>query len=373
MAGGSDLLGLLEHLKFTKEVTKDNFTFRLLTQISFGIFISCSLLGGLTTYIKDPIKCHINKGVDIDKDVFEAHCWLHGTRDLSKELSGGCKIAEAYRKNHGNTENQHLYYQWIIFMLVFSAILFKIPGWIWASLEDGLMDVFADHQKKRAHVLGEDESSLRNLARIQAKNFRRIKGRTTFYFAKFMFCQILAIIMVILNFHITDRFLDGQFKTYGYDAYNYTQLNSTDQPNNPNPMCTAFPTRVSCTLTTGGTGSDATTTNGYCILAQNIINEKIYFFLWFWFMMLFGYAACSLFYQILMIAVPKFRSKMILVKFEEWNDIKMNLYELERFLSGCTIGDWFVLMQISKNNHKLFYAKFLHELASTKGNVNSSV
>ena len=186
--------------------------------------------------------------------------------------------------------------------------------------------------------------------------------------------------MVLLNFDLTDRFLDGQFKTYGYDAYNYLQFDETIQPEKPNPMsnetiqppnpppnpmCTAFPTRVSCTLTTGGTGSDATTTNGYCILAQNIINEKIYFFLWFWFMMLFGFAACNLFFQILMITIPKFRSKIILVKFEEWNDIRMNLYNLEEFLSGCTIGDWFVLMQISKNNHKLFYAKFLHELAST--------
>ena len=104
MAGGSDLLGLLEHLKFTKEVTKDNFTFRLLTQISFGIFILCSLLGGLTTYIQDPIKCHITDDiVKVDKDVFEAHCWLHGTRDLSEKLEG-CKIDDDYIKRHNETE-----------------------------------------------------------------------------------------------------------------------------------------------------------------------------------------------------------------------------------------------------------------------------
>ena len=35
----------------------------------------------------------------------------------------------------------------------------------------------------------------------------------------------------------------------------------------------------------------------------------------------------------------------------------------QRFLSTCTIGDWFVLYQISKNNHQEYFFTFLGKLS----------
>ena len=49
---------VLKYLKLNKEITKDNFAFRIVTVGSFGIFMLCSILNGLTTYFGEAIVCH---------------------------------------------------------------------------------------------------------------------------------------------------------------------------------------------------------------------------------------------------------------------------------------------------------------------------
>ena len=73
---------ILKYLKVTKEITRDNVFFRIVTDASFGIFILSSIIAGMTTYIGQPIKCH----GDGANPLTELHCWLHGTRDLRSDL-----------------------------------------------------------------------------------------------------------------------------------------------------------------------------------------------------------------------------------------------------------------------------------------------
>lgn len=192
-----------------------------------------------------------------------------------------------------------------------------------------------------------------------------------------MLCQILAIIILILNFVMTNLFLDGgTFYRYGYDVINYTfSKNETmdeeakNTPEQYDPMCVTFPTRVSCTMKIGGTGSGTNWVNGLCILSQNIINEKIYLFLWFWFMLLFILAAINMVLHICVIAVPKCRQLIITKKISDWGH---GTRDLDYYINNCTIGDWFVLLQISKNNHKEYFVKFLQELARPSENAGEN-
>ena len=75
----ADLLkNVLEYLKVKKEVTKDNVAFRIVTVGSFGIFMMCAFLNGLTLQFGDPIICK-------DRDqLMETNCWYHGSYDLNK-------------------------------------------------------------------------------------------------------------------------------------------------------------------------------------------------------------------------------------------------------------------------------------------------
>ena len=50
-----------------------------------------------------------------------------------------------------------------------------------------------------------------------------------------------------------------------------------------------------------------------CLLATNIISEKIYVFLWFWLIILAVLTACYLIYTIAVIAIPSLRKTMLQV------------------------------------------------------------
>ena len=176
------------------------------------------------------------------------------------------------------------------------------------------------------------------------------------YYIKFMFCQMLAGLMLFLTFYLTDLFLDGSFKTYGSDVLKY-YFTSVEMAN---PMCLVFPTKVGCEIKTVGSGGGEEIKVEYCILSQNIINEKIYLVLWFWFYALIGLLSFQVVLEIIILVSPFARQLLIIPSFDK--ELFLTPAN-QRFLSTCTIGDWFVLYQISKNNHQEYFFTFLGKLS----------
>ena len=64
------------------------------------------------------------------------------------------------------------------------------------------------------------------------------------YYVKFMICEFLNLWTLLANFLITDKFLNGNFATYGHDVFNYLTLSDGDQTKRQDPRCNAFPTTV---------------------------------------------------------------------------------------------------------------------------------
>merc|ERR1712062_888906 len=109
-----------------------------------------------------------------------------------------------------------------------------------------------------------------------------------------------------------------------------------------------------------------TTNNAMCVLSQNIINEKIYLFLLFWFVLMFVVSAIQVIFEIAILTVPSFRSFVIARQAGSYlsGNIK-NFIEQE-----CNHGDWFVLHQIGKNTNRDFYFRFLEKLEESYHNRN---
>ena len=94
----ADLLkNVLQYLKVKKEITKDNVAFRIVTVGSFGIFMLCSIINGLSIYAGNPIIC--NEAGGISTQLIEAQCWLHGSYDLGIRLKEELEHENCYRKN----------------------------------------------------------------------------------------------------------------------------------------------------------------------------------------------------------------------------------------------------------------------------------
>ena len=79
-------------------------------------------------------------------------------------------------------------------------------------------------------------------------------------------------------------------------------------------MCALFPTEVSCSIPVVGAAGENQEHNGICVLTQNIINEKIYLLLWFWFVFLSLWSVVSLFLTVAILFFEKIRFLLIYKK-----------------------------------------------------------
>lgn len=80
-----------------------------------------------------------------------------------------------------------------------------------------------------------------------------------------------------------NRFFDGAFLTFGIDVLKFLE---SDQEDRVDPMIYVFPRMTKCTFYKYGVSGEVERHDAVCILPLNVVNEKIYVFLWFWFLFL---------------------------------------------------------------------------------------
>lgn len=155
------------------------------------------------------------------------------------------------------------------------------------------------------------------------------------YFYYYVFCEFLNFVNVILQMYLIDAFLGGAFSTYGFDVIQYTEM---DQENRVDPMIAIFPRMTKCTFHRYGSSGDVQRHDALCILPLNIVNEKIYVFLWFWFVFLAIITGALLVYRLFVIFLDPVRKTMLKSRARLCNPYNLNIV-----LSVTKIGDWFLL------------------------------
>ena len=78
------------------------------------------------------------------------------------------------------------------------------------------------------------------------------------------------------------------------------------------PMNMVFPKVTKCTFHKYGPSGTITRHDGLCILALNIINEKIFVFLWFWFVVLAVISAAAVLYRVATLASLALRVRAVM-------------------------------------------------------------
>merc|ERR1712209_345556 len=277
-------------------------------------------------------------------------CWIHGSYHLPpKFLEEASEKLPAFcaRKSQDSDltedellkETDTLYYQWVPFMLIINAIIFIIPHQLWKALSGGYLKKFCN------------KSTMNRDAETTNEHFRD----SARYHAEFF--NLVALIVV---FVMTDLFLNNYFNSYGSDVISYANKADVVRSNLHDPMCNAFPTLVSCSFLKPSVTGNLDSISTMCILSQNIINEKIYLFLWFWYVLLFALSALLIFYRMALVFIPGLRMTLLQLKF------KRNAFnKVTNFLRrDCDISDWFILYQIADNVDSYFLEQFVLELSS---------
>ena len=157
-------------------------------------------------------------------------------------------------------------------------------------------------------------------------------------FLKYAALEVLNLLNVIIQIIIMDRFLGKQFITYGWDVLKYTAWESVV---GYDPMMKVFPRLTQCTFYRYGSFGDVQRHDAMCVLPINIVNEKIYLFLWFWFCFLSVISVLGLVYRLATLVSPRVRqlatySRKRMSDSDSRNALKSIVYN-----QGC--GTWFFL------------------------------
>ncbi|CAN7991042.1 unnamed protein product [Ixodes pacificus] len=334
-----DLLGSLKAYFTTKYVIIDNLMCRLHHKASVGILLAFSILVTGKQYVGDPIDC-ISKDA-IPGNLLDTYCWIHKTFSVPSAWKGKLGDEVAYPGVApfvpGEQVVYHTYYQWVCFVLFLQALFFYIPRYIWKTLEGRRIQNLTDHLSSPM----QEESALVKSREMLVRYLTYNRNQHMMYFAGFVFTEVLYLVNVISQIFIMDRFLGGEFSRYGLEVLQFTEWHWEARYD---PMIKVFPRMTKCTFRMFGTSGDLQKHDAVCVLPINIINEKVYVFLWFWFVILSVITAVFLVYRVATIALPSLRYHIMYSK-----NRAVESEELRGIINNVGVGDWFIFYQISKN------------------------
>lgn len=117
----------------------------------------------------------------------------------------------------------------------------------------------------------------------------------------------------VSNIFFIDAFLGGAFLSYGTDVLKFSNMN---QEQRSDPMVEVFPRVTKCTFHKFGASGTIQKFDALCVLALNILNEKIYIFLWFWFILLAAMTGVALLYSMAVVLLPSTRETILKMRFK---------------------------------------------------------
>merc|ERR1712179_621631 len=162
----------------------------------------------------------------------------------------------------------------------------------------------------------------------------------------------LNLVNIIGQMYLMDAFFGGQFTTYGSEVLSVT---NKDMEKRVDPMAKVFPKVTKCTFHKYGPSGTIINHDGLCILPINIINEKIFVFLWFWFLALITWTVIFFCFRTVTIFSRYSRYLVFCGRAKS-----SNRADIAVVMDKFWFGDWFILMQLCKNMDPMAF----HDLVS---------
>lgn len=252
-----------------------NHIYTVIVLMIFSIVVT----GG--TYIGDSISCWLGTEAVRRHRYVETVCWTGTTYYVDDEdsLSSG-KITVIH------------YYLWVPIVLLFQAFMFKIPNIIWqmtnkasgmnleriTTLSEKTQMESEDNRMETIEHIGNYIERWITANKQKNKDivyrFRPKPGTylTTVYFVtKLLYC-----VNVISQFYVVGSLMKINFAEYGLKISSYVE--NSDVMMDP----TIFPRVVYCDFRIRQLENVLNMTT-QCVLPINVLNEKVFMFLWFWF------------------------------------------------------------------------------------------
>ena len=168
--------------------------------------------------------------------------------------------------------------------------------------------------------------------------------------------------MILLFYYDFDK-----YKKFYHNCCRYFMLPAEERehPDTINPMCEVFPKQAACRYYRYGMGGGSDNRHAMCILGLNMVNDKVFILIWIWFIFLIFMGTMRLCTRSTQLVSSKVRYFLMKLKMNRYFKNHAHMKHIHHYIDNCQIGDWFVLYQMSKNQNKEFFARFLAVLALT--------
>ncbi|XP_058821024.1 innexin inx7 isoform X2 [Topomyia yanbarensis] len=288
---------LSPHLKFkNKFVSIDNLAFKFHYRATFTLLLVCTLLVTSRQYIGEHIRCIT--GGSIPEHVINTFCFFTTTFTVVRLFNESMLQAGSIPHpgvGHMSTEEpvkHHAYYQWVPFVLFLQAIMFYGPHYLWRTLEGGKIKRLVDGLKmveisnfyeRNNSITFETKYTLRSKFELNKKldiardAFHKHILINQLWAFKLVFCETLNLLNVLTQVWFTNKFLSGRFYHLGLDFIEEDFTGTMDV------LDTVFPKVTKCHFHKYGPSGTIQKHDALCVMALNVINEKIFTFLWFWY------------------------------------------------------------------------------------------
>ncbi|XP_047352633.1 innexin inx7-like [Vespa velutina] len=358
----------------------DNIVFRLHYRVTFLALLVGSLLVSARQYIGEHIRCIADSS--INPHVIETYCFFTSTFTVVKHMNASY-VNEGEIPHPGvgpigkNDETvHHAYYQWVPFVLFFQALLFYLPHYIWRKTEGGRLKNLVSGLHVACLGLHETAMKVNDKYQVPSKDdvdqkIQKIRkafieriyiNRTWSYYLTF--CEILNFINVVTQIYLTNWFLGGAFMNLG------KIIGDKSYSGRMEPLDIVFPKVTKCTFHKYGSSGTIQTHDALCVMALNIINEKIYTFLWYWFIILSFITLLGLIWRLITMVLHARSEAFNKILFSMACPGKYNPWNVVRVTREYHFGDWLFLYYIAKNLDNYVFKDLLERLAQDLENIN---
>lgn len=357
---------VVKHSRLTRIrlVSIDNSAFRVHYRLTFAMLLACTTLVCSRQYIGEHIRC-IATGVP--DNVVNTFCFFTTTYTLpgvnnSAHPGVGPHTSDSRRV-------QHAYYQWVPFVLFAQALLFCVPHWLWRSYEAGTIALLVSGLQRLYLKADGEQDVVAGARKIPSEATRSAKMRdvinhldtvTRFrinrnWAAALVGCEVLNLANVLLQLELMDRFLGGQFFSYGMRILD----------DNGGAFDRVFPKMTKCDFHKYGPSGTIQTHDAMCVMALNIINEKIYAVLWFWFVfVLIPVSVAALVWRAVQYLLHSSEPFNRLLLREASPGVRLDPVDLAVIARQTTYSDWLFMYYLSGNMDGAVFRDLLHSFAT---------
>ncbi|GBN31075.1 Innexin shaking-B [Araneus ventricosus] len=345
------------------DVKIDYETFRLHYTFTVGILLTFFIIVTTKQFVGSPIVC--DHMVSVSPKVISTYCWIHSTYVIPKAFYKEVGIEVPHPGVDGTQDPKEFryinYYQWVYFMLFFQAVLFYFPKWLWRTWEGDKMKMITKELDNALLPEEELKEKFKSITNYLVKTWKTHDS----YAAKYFFCEFLALINVAGQFFFLDLFFDGQFQDFGIKVVEFF---SSDQSSavsgnvtvyvKGDPMIMLFPRVTKCIFRRYGRSSLIEVNDVLCVMALNVINEKIYLFLWFWLIALSFLTFLAVFMDWLLVVSPNTRIYTLQTRFYLVDEKLLKI-----LVQKGSYGDWLMVDLIGQNIDHVLFSEIVSDVA----------